>query len=149
MDWQAVGTAIAAAYTGLSDGAGNTLRASHAAPPDAPTAPCAVVILRGFDSWERQNHWITGIALYDVLILLAPTADVPRRYAAMLRWITPAAAALSSGIQLGMAGEVSGALVGSIAPSLAGDSPDYAGLPFDSLRVPVRVGFRFLDQVTP
>jgi hypothetical protein len=146
MDWPAVSASLASAYTGLSDGAGNTLRASHDKLPDGIVAPCAVVVLHSFDDVTIYAGWMTGVAVFDVLILLEPMADLPRRYAALLRWVTPAMLATLPHVQLGLPANVSQAVPGSVEVSPAGDSPDYAGLPYDLVRVSIRVSFR--DQVT-
>jgi hypothetical protein len=150
MDWPAVAATIATAYAGLSDGAGATLRASHDVPPDSIVAPCAVTILRTFDGVEVQaNGWVTGTAVFDVLILLDPSADVPRRYAALLRWVTPAMVATLAHVQIGLPGSVSGAVPGNTVVSLAGDNPTYDGMPYDLVQVPIRVGFRDRETMAP
>jgi hypothetical protein len=149
MDWAAVCERIALPYAGLSDGAGHTLRGAHALPPDAPVPPCAIVVLRGLDAIEVYAGWMTGTALVDALVLLDPSADVPRRMAALLRWTGPAATCGLAHVQIDDLDGVSGCVPGSAEVSLAGDSPDYGGMPFDMVRVPYRVSFRQRVAVAP
>ena len=147
MDWPTTQASIAAAFTGLSDGAGTTLRASHAQPPDAIVTPCAVTILRGFEGVSIAGSRVTGRAKFDVLVLLDPTPDVPRRYAAMLRFTGPALVAILAHMQLGNTAEIASVLPVSASPDLAGDSPDYAGLPYDLVRVALEVEFAYTVSV--
>ena len=146
MDWPAVTTTIAGRYEGLSDGAGHTLRASHDVLPDGIVAPCAVTILRRFEGVEVYAGWMIGTAVYDVLVLLDPSTDLPRRTAALLRWVAPSVIATLGAVQLALPGNVSGAVPGATVVSLGGDDEVYAGLPYDLIRVPILVSFR--EQVT-
>ena len=151
MDWTALTEALAAKYEGLANAdASETLRASHATTPDAPVAPCAVTVLAGLgDIAPEGPGWLTGFANVDVMILLAPVPDVPRRYAAMLRWVGPATTAAMSGVMLGMTSSVAGAVPVDVEVALAGDSEVYAGLPWDLVRVRYRIPYRDRVTVTP
>lgn len=149
MDWVVVAQSLAAPLEGLSDGAGTTLRAAHAMPPDDVVPPCAVSVMRGFSDTTRAYGWASGTANFDVLVLLAPTGDLARRATALLRWITPVSAAISAHIQLGDYAHISGAIVGNVQVELAGQADDYAGLPYDMLRVPVGVQFREQEVMAP
>lgn len=149
MDWGAVCDAIAAPYGGLSDGAGTTLRSAEALPPDAPTPPCAVAVFRSVNDVVVMSGWMTGTATVDLMVLLAPEADVPRRMAALLRYMTPALSCGLAHVQIGMLPEVSSCVPTSATASLAGDSPDYAGMPFDMILLPYLVTFRTRAAVAP
>ena len=148
MDWPELATALAGKYTGLANSdASATLRASYDAAPDVPVAPCAITILAGLRNVQPEGAtWLTGVAMLDVLLLLDPAADVPRRYAALLRWVGPALTAAMSGVQLGMYNSIAGALPEDVEIALAGESEVYAGLPWDMVRV--RYGVPFRDRVT-
>jgi hypothetical protein len=146
IDWTAVTATIAGRYTGLADTGGKTLRASHDVLPDGIAAPCAVTIFRGLRDVEVYAGWMTGTANVDVLILLDPIADLPRRTAAVLAWVGPAALALLGNVQLSLPANVSSAVPTDAVVEMAGESDVYAGLPYDLVRVPVAVTFR--QQVT-
>jgi hypothetical protein len=146
IDWPAVTTTIAGRYDTLSDGAGHTLRASHDVPPDGIVCPCAVTILRSLRDVEVYAGWITGTAVYDVMVLLDPLPDVPRRTAALLRWVGPATIATLGAVQLSLPANISAAVPSGTAVELAGESDVYAGMPYDMVRVSLDVRFR--AQVT-
>lgn len=146
MDWPAITASIAARYTALPDGAGHTLRASHDVLPDGIVAPCAVTILRRFEGVEVMAGWLTGTAVFDVMILLDPSADLPRRTAALLRWVSPATIATLGAVQLGLPANIAGAVPGATAVEFAGESEVYAGMPYDMVRVSIVVPWR--EQVT-
>lgn len=148
MDYQALADRIAAAYVGLSDGT-TTLRASHATAPDNPVPPCAITVLTGLRDVNRVNNRVTATAVFDVIVMLNPTADTARRYAALLRLLPHTLTALSPGITLGDPAEVSGALIGDAQVSLAEQNQDYAGAPWDMIRVPVLVHVAYTDAVAP
>lgn len=147
MDYQALADRIAAAYAGLSDGT-TTLRASHAVAPDNPVTPCAITLLTGLRDVARVSNRVTATAVFDVMVLYDPTADTGRRYAALLRMLPHALTALSPGITLGNPSEVSGALIGDAQVSLAEQNQDYAGAPWDMIRVPVLVHVAYTDEAT-
>lgn len=143
MDYPALVTALAATYTGLANvDSSDTLRASYDVAPDAPVVPCAITLLAGLENVEAQGMtYLVGDAMLDVLVLLEPSADVPRRNSALLRWVSPALTAALSSVQLGMTGSIAGAVPVDLEVSLAGESEVYAGLPWDSVRVRYRVPF--------
>lgn len=146
MDWPAVTTTLAGRYDALSDGAGHTLRASHATLPDAIVAPCAVTILRSLRDVAVYAGWMTGTAVYDVIVLLDPVPDMPRRTAALLRWVSPATIATLGAVQLALPANISGAVPDGTAVEMAGESDVYAGMPYDLVRVTINVAFR--ERVT-
>lgn len=145
MDWPAVTTTIAGRYTGLSNGS-KTLRASHSVLSDAIVAPCAVAIFRGLRDVAVFAGWMTGTAMVDVLILVDPVADLPRRTAAILAWVSPAVIAMLGNVQVSLPANVSSAVPSEAVVEMAGDSEVYAGLPYDMVRIPIVVSFR--EQVT-
>ena len=141
-------TALAACYAGLANAdASDTLRSASGA-MDVPLAtPCAVVLLANLAGVGPEGStWLTGTAEVDALVMLDPSADLPRRYAAMLRWLGPALTATMPGVQLGLHANISGAVPSAVEVALAGDSAVYAGLPYDLVRVRYSIPFR--DRVT-
>jgi hypothetical protein len=142
IDWPALTATIAGRYTGLADTAGNTLRASHDVLPDAIVAPCAVSIFRGLQEVAVYAGWMTGKATVDVLILVEPIADLPRRTAAILAWVGPAVVATLGNVQLSLPANVASAVPGEAVVEMAGESEVYAGLAYDMVRVPITVEFR-------
>ena len=149
MDWPGLCAALAARYVGLSNAAGtSTLRAAHDVAPDNIVTPCAVARMGQITGIALQGAtFYTGRAAVDVLILLDPASDVPHRDAALLEWIRPAMTAAVGGIGLGMYGDIAGATVSSVEPILAGsEDNDYAGMPYDMVRV--RYDIEFLERVT-
>lgn len=144
IDWTARTAALAALYDGLSSADGSvTLRASHAAAPDSIAAPCAVTLVAGFSALSFEGSaWLTGTADIDVLVLLEPSADVPRRYAALLKWVQPAMTAAVGAVRLGDPSGIAAAVPVSSEFALAGDSEVYAGMPWDMVRVRYQVPFR-------
>lgn len=151
LDLPAAVTALAAKYAGLANADGSdTLRASYDAAQDGIAAPCAVTVLAGLTGVQSAGGTgLTGTAEIDVLILLEPAADVPRRWAALLRWVGPALAASLVGNTLGQTDALAGAVPTEVDPTLAGDSAVYAGLPWDTVRVRYAVPFRLQHSVTP
>ncbi len=151
MDWSALTAALAAKYTDLANAdASDTLRESYDVAQDDPITPCALTLMAGLaDVGPEGPGWLTGKANVDVLILLEPKADVPHRYAALLRWLGPATTAAMSGVMLGMTSSVAGAVPVDVEVALAGDSEVYAGLPWDMVRVRYRIPYRDRVTVTP
>ena len=150
MDWTALTANLAGKYTGLANSdASETLRTSHATPPDNVICPCAITLLAGMANVSTHASWITGTAQVDVMVLLEPAGDVPRRYAALLRWVGPALTAAMAGNTLGMSGDIAGSVPVDIDVALAGESEVYAGMPWDMVRVRYDVPWRQQTAVTP
>ncbi|MFN8631197.1 MAG: hypothetical protein U0838_13040 [Chloroflexota bacterium] len=144
-------SALAAKHAGLANADGSsTLRQSYDALPADPVFPCAWTVLADLSGIEAAGGTgLTGTASFDVLILLEPQADVPRRHAALGKWVMPALQAALAGNALGQPDALAGAVPTLVEPRLAGDSEVYDGLDLDSVRVRYEVPFRLQRAVAP
>lgn len=150
MDWPTLTANLAGKYTNLANSdSSDTLRASHANAPDNIVCPCAVTLLAGMANVSTHASWITGTAQVDVLVLLDPSGDVPRRYAALLKWIGPAITAAMSGNTLAMPDDIAGSIPADVDVALAGESEVYAGMPWDMVRIRYDIPWRQQTSVTP